>query len=195
MQRNGILSVGLVFLSCLSARAQDGPSLDLKAENEMLRRERDTFESRLRMIQDQLDDARRSATAARLEIEGLEFHCKKLQDELKQVKGDQLSRILQKVVPTPVGPKPNAIRGKITAMSTNLRTMQISLGLDAGLKEGQMLDVFRLASEEEKGPLYLGTIRLTRVDPHAALGYYERVPSLDRAPKIGDDVSNELIVK
>jgi hypothetical protein len=195
MHWNGILSMGLVLLSCLTARAQDVPLLDLKAENELLRRERDLFETRLRSMQDHLDEARRSATAARLEVEGLEFQCKKLQDELKQCKGDQLSRILQKVVPAAEVPKSNAVRGKITAMSANLLTMQISMGQDAGLKEGQVLDVFRMASELDRGPLYLGTIRLTRVDPHAALGHYERVPSLDRAPKVGDDVSNELIVK
>ena len=82
MQRNGILSVGLLLLSCLTVRAQDQPVLDLKAENELLRRERDAFESRVRIMQEQLDEARRAASAARLEIDGLETQCRKLQDEL-----------------------------------------------------------------------------------------------------------------
>jgi hypothetical protein len=195
MQRNGILSVGLLLLSCLTVRAQDQPVLDLKAENELLRRERDAFESRLRIMQEQLDEARRAASAARLEIDGLETQCRKLQDELKRSKGQQPTRIVPDVAAPTDGPKSQAVRGKVTALSANLRTMQISMGQDAALKVGQVLDVFRLASDEGSPPLYLGVIRLTRVDPHAAVGQYERAPLLDRAPRIGDDVSNELNVK
>jgi hypothetical protein len=194
MQRNGILSVGLLLLTCLTVRAQDQPVLDLKAENELLRRERETFESRLRIMQEQLDEARRSASAARLEIDVLELHCKRLQEELKGYKGQQLNKIVDNVVPLD-GRNGNAIRGRITAMSANLRTMQISIGEDAGLKDGQVLDVFRMRSDNANRPLYLGIIRITKVDLHSAVGQYERVPTLDRAPKVGDEVSNELIVK
>lgn len=195
MNRNGILSVGLLLLSCLTVRAQDPPVPDLKAENDLLRRERNACESRLRIMQEQLDEARRAASAARLEIDVLEMQCRKLQSELTQLKGRQPARYVPDAAPVTDVPKGKAVRGKVTALSANLRTMQISIGQDAALKAGQVLDVFRLGTNDGSPPLYLGTIRLTRVDPHAAVGQYERVPTLDRSPRIGDEVSDELNVK
>ena len=181
MRWNGILSVGLLLLSCLAARAEDGAeSTPLKNENEQLRRERDALEFRLRILQEQLDEVRR-----------------KLPDELKLTRGEQPRGKFFPEIPTPpVAVKPKAVRGKITALSADLRLMQVSVGQDAGVKEGQVLDVFRLTTEKGKiVPLYLGTLRLTRVDPQTALGNYERVPGLDRMPKVGDEVANELTVK
>lgn len=198
MVRNGILSVGFMLLACLTVRAEDNPALEsLKAENEQLRRERDTLQSRLRIVQDQLDESRKSNTAARLEIELLEFRCKKLQDEMKQAKTEQPPiRVLPEADPPADVAKSKVVRGRITSISTDFRLMQISVGIEAGVKDGQVLDVYRVSTEKGKQiPLYLGTVRVMRADPQAALGHFERVPGLDRVPKVGDEVSNELTVK
>jgi hypothetical protein len=193
MRRNGFLSAGLLVLACLPGMADDDPPAlaVLRSENEILRRERDALEARLRMAQDQLDEARRSNTTARFEIEALELRCKKLQEELKQSRTTfPLTRLFPEVAPSGKG---DVVRGSISALSADLRLVQISIGEDAGVKVGQLLDVFRLSTEKERiVPLYLGTLRITRVESQAALGQYERVPSLDRAPRIGDRVSNEL---
>lgn len=198
MHRNGILSVGLILLACLAVRAEDSPSpVSLKAENEQLRRERDTIESRLRIVQDQLDEARKANAAARLEIELLEFRNKKLQDELKQARTEQPPiKVLPDVVPPANAVKSKVVRGRITSISADFRLLQISVGIEAGVKDGQVLDVYRVSTEMGKQiPLYLGTVRVMRADPQAALGQFERVPGLDRIPKVGDEVSNELTVK
>ena len=203
MRWKGIQCLGLLFLSCLSARADEATDLSsLKTENELLRRERDALDARLRITQDQLEEARKSAVAARLEVEGLDFRLKKLQDDFKLLKSTlpPLNQLpVATSIPAKTGRDPakqETARGKITEIAVDGRLMQISIGLEAGLKNGQALDVYRLGTDKGKlVPLYLGTIRLTRVDPLASIGQYERVPGLDRNPRIGDEVSNELIVK
>ncbi len=183
MCRKGILSMGLLLLSCLAARSAEDPALaSLKSEIEQLRRERDALESRLRIVQDQLEEARQLAAGSR--------------DGLRQVKGEPPITRVSFDAPVPAAVKPKSVRGKITAIAADHRLMQISIGLDAGVKEGQVLDVFRLASERGKIiPLYLGSLRVTRVDPRTAFGSFERVPGIDRAPKVGDEVANDLSMK
>lgn len=190
---NGFLSVASLVMGFIPGKAQEEPPAlaVLRSENEILRRERDSLEARLRMVQDQLDEARRSNTAARFEVEALELRCKKLQEELKQPRTSfSLNRLFPEM---PLGGNGNVVRGSINAISADLRLMQISVGEDAGVKVGQLLDVFRIGTDKgQLAPLYLGTLRITRVEAQAALGQYERVPTVDRAPRIGDRVSNEL---
>jgi hypothetical protein len=78
---------------------------------------------------------------------------------------------------------------KVSAKDANLA--QISIGSDEGLKENHTLEVFRLTPRPE----YVGTMRLTYVDHHSALGQLLRPAGLPaRSPlKEGDEVATNII--
>lgn len=196
----GLFSAILVETAIVRADEKPGAAAESKTELDLLRRERDTLEARIRVMQDQLDEARAALVLAKIQTDSIENRCKKLQDELILLKAEKV------VIAPIIAPKPRVEslppprvksgigQGKISAIGADGRLMQISIGSDDGLKIGQSLDVFRPGNGTER-PLYLGTMTLTRVDPQASLGQYKSVPSLDRRPKIGDEVTSELFVK
>lgn len=182
----------------------------LKAENSQLRMERDALEAQVRILQIQLEESRLSVVNIKMELETLEFRCRKLQEELKLVKMDKKEAAIQTVSrpkpqPAEQGPKPANDgdlpvnpQGKITAISANGRMMQISIGAETGIKKGQLLEVFRLGvsnPKERVAPLYLGTLTLIRIENNAALGHFQSAPGFERHARVGDEVAAELFVK
>ncbi len=57
--------------------------------------------------------------------------------------------------------------GRVTGVSGNLAS--ISLGSDNGIEQGHVLQVYRIGAN----PLYLGTLMVTRTEPHRAVGIFE----------------------
>lgn len=85
-------------------------------------------------------------------------------------------------------PPSTYVKGKIDRVDPTDRTLvQISLGSDQGLKQGQTLEVYRLGPD----PQYIGTIRLVDVKEHVAVG--KLTPNSRRIPlQAGDIVASSL---
>jgi uncharacterized phage infection (PIP) family protein YhgE len=66
---------------------------------------------------------------------------------------------------------------------------QISIGSDEGLKEDNTLDVFRLTPD----PVWVGTLRLTDVNHHSAVGRLLPRAGGRNALKTGDEVASRII--
>jgi hypothetical protein len=60
--------------------------------------------------------------------------------------------------------------GTVTGTSGNLA--QISLGSDNGIEQGHILQVFRLGNQPNQAT-YLGTLTVSRTQPHTAVGTFE----------------------
>lgn len=203
MRREGILCLVLLTGTAVRAEVPVPEPVELKAELSQLRQERDALEARIRALGDQLTEARAVALSARTQAESLELRCRQLQEDLKLARAGRPEAIppAAKLVnerelppPRPTG-RPAVARGKITAVGRDGRLMQVSVGQDAGLKAGQVIEVFRLGGADSKPrvpPIYLGTLKLVRVDPQFALGEFQGFPGLDRRPRAGDDVASEL---
>jgi hypothetical protein len=91
----------------------------------------------------------------------------------------------------PVAPLLAGTRGTVTAFDRESGLVQISIGLDAGVSPGAVLDVSRL----EGGGKYLGTVYVTDARPKAAVATFrplsgKRINLLkpDELPKAGDMV-------
>ena len=87
-------------------------------------------------------------------------------------------------------PLPDGIRGTVTAYKDGY--VSLSIGIDAGLTQGAVLDVFR----SEGGGAYLGTIVIERVYPKEAVAIFKPADAkrsigrlrAEELPKIGDTV-------
>ena len=89
----------------------------------------------------------------------------------------------------PPAPLPDGIRGTITAYKDGY--VSISIGIDAGLTQGAVLDVFR----SEGGGQYLGSIVIERVYPKEAVATFKPANGrsvnklrAEELPKVGDTV-------
>lgn len=95
------------------------------------------------------------------------------------------------VLATPGGapaPVPEGLRGTVTGYGDGL--VVLSVGLDAGLTPGAVLDIYR----EDGGGRYLGTVKVDRLYPKQAVGVF--IPSdpkrtvkqlrPEELPKVGD---------
>jgi hypothetical protein len=74
------------------------------------------------------------------------------------------------------------VHGKVTGVQKDL--VGLSIGSDAGVKKGDVLEVYRLGDN----PRYLGKVKVTEVKAKSALS--EVVGKLTEAIKIGDEVGN-----
>jgi hypothetical protein len=193
----GLLSIALTG----SALAQPMPTAaELKADNDRLRKENQALEALTQRLRMELDDARAAAVQAKIQADAFEMRVKKLQDELTLFKANRQAPVTTREDPkgeltSRTKPKPALIQGKITAIGKDGRMLQVSVGSDSGVREGQSLEVFRLPTVTGQKPLYMGTISLTRVDPQASLGEFKPVSGEITRPKLGDEVANEFIVK
>lgn len=205
-----ILLAAFSWAAAAQAEDKEKEPAALKAEIEQLRRERDTLEAQVQTLQGKLEEARAAVISAKIQSDTFERRCRQLQDELKLIKAEKpagIAPVSQKQESpvqaiAPPGSKPNAketrARGKVSGVGGGGGLAQISIGSDSGIKEGQTMEVFRLGTTNGKdkvNPIYLGTLKLIRVDPQAALGQFKAVPGLDRRVKIGDEVASELFVK
>ncbi len=197
-QRIIIGIAALLFALPVTLKADELAPIDLlKKENERLRVERDEFEARVRRLQTELNDVRATLIHAKMQSDGFEHRCRTLLNELAALKGDKPRPALipNGTTVTEIRAKPAAIQGKITSISKTSRLVQISIGNEAGLKQGQTLDVYRLAGAEAQRPLYLGTLTLVRTDALSALGEFKSVFGNDRHPVVGDEVASEFCLK
>jgi hypothetical protein len=197
MQRTKFYVAGVLLaaLACpLAARGEDKPASSPDSEN--LPKKVETLENRIRSLQAELDEARAAAVKAQMQADAFENRCRKLQEQLSGGKttGTLVSLPAQNKT-APANPKPGVAQGKITAVGKDGRLLQISIGADAGIKEGQKLEVFRLGSGIPSRPLYLGTMTLIRIDAQAALGEFRGVTGSDNRPKVGDDAATEFVIK
>lgn len=88
----------------------------------------------------------------------------------------------------PPAPLPEGVRGTVTAYGNGY--VVLSIGIDAGLTNGAVLDVYRT----EGGGDYLGTVVIQTVHPKEAVGQFkpkdERIPISrlrpEQLPKVGD---------
>jgi hypothetical protein len=209
MKRQRFVYLGLLIaaISVTSAVAADDkqprePAAGLKAENDRLREEVAALENRLRALQTELEQARVVAVQAQMQAGAFEWRCRKLQEQqsTKPTAGTLTARpetgpprTELAVRAKPTADSPHAC---VTAIGSSGRLLQISKGANAGLKEGQTLQVFRPGSADGAvRPLYLGTMLLIRVEEQAALGDFTSVPTVTSRPKIGDEAANELSVK
>jgi hypothetical protein len=175
--------------------------VELKAEIELLRHEREALEIRVRALTEQLGEARAEATSARTQAEALELRCRQLQEQLRTYhqghhEGLQpvvVAPVQRETLPAPRVTRSTVARGKVTSVGREGRLVQVSLGSEAGVHEGQTIEVFRLNDAARHGiPVYLGTLKLVRVDGQESLGEFHGFPGLDRRPRVGDDVASEL---
>lgn len=90
----------------------------------------------------------------------------------------------------PTIPAPIGFRGTVTNVGTSGSETLVTLkpGLDAGLREGTELTVFRLGDN----PRYLGKVQVLRSDPKEAIGKFIAPPNVrpgaDSYPRVGDEL-------
>jgi hypothetical protein len=89
-------------------------------------------------------------------------------------------------------PPPAYVKGVVETVSRDDATVgQISIGSDAGLKEDQTLEVYRVRPRPE----YVGTMRLKDVKHHTALGQLIRPFGMGQGAtlKQGDEVASKIL--
>ena len=89
----------------------------------------------------------------------------KRHEELKAQRGNDLGRAGADANPSRV---PSVdMTGRVTGVDGNWA--QISLGSDNGIDQGHLLQVYRTTPE----PMYLGTLKISKSEPHRAVGLFE----------------------
>jgi hypothetical protein len=86
-------------------------------------------------------------------------------------------------------PPQESIEG-LVAEADNTGTMEITIGSDAGLREGHTLDLYRIAAIPAQSQ-YLGMVRIRKVWPNKAVA--EPVGRLAAPPQRGDQVSSRIL--
>ena len=86
-------------------------------------------------------------------------------------------------------PPPRDLRGQIVAVADS-GLVSINIGSDSGLSVGNALDVYRLDLNNTMASLYLGRLKIRRVEAKSAVGQFEPASaSREKLPKQGDEVS------
>ncbi|MFN4261217.1 MAG: hypothetical protein ACK4RK_18165 [Gemmataceae bacterium] len=85
-------------------------------------------------------------------------------------------------------PPPENVRGLISQSDPDSGLVTITLGSDAGINEGNTLEVYRLKPK----PIYLGTIRIIDVRHHQAVGR-ALSPSRNNPIQVGDEVASSIL--
>src|SRR5262249_32417347 len=88
--------------------------------------------------------------------------------------------------PTYVNPPSAKVKGSITETApTDSTLVKVSIGSDAGVKEDNTLEVFRLSPD----PTYLGRLRIVEAHHHSAIGRFRPASTAVRQPlRVGDEV-------
>ena len=92
-------------------------------------------------------------------------------------------------------PVPEGLRGTVTAVSDDKGYVVISVGLDAGLTQGAVLDIYR---QDGADGTYLGTLVIDKVQPKQAGAVFKPADAqrtikqlrLDQLPKVNDLVGH-----
>lgn len=131
----------------------------------------------------------KQAVSDRLIAEG---KIESLNTQLAELKatGGNASALVQNSFTKPPAPLPDGIRGTVTEFKGDY--VALSIGIDAGLTNGAVLDIFR----SEGGGAYLGTVVVERVYPKEAVAKFRPADPrrsiaklrAEELPKIGDTV-------
>ena len=155
----------------------------VKLQSDNLKTMETDLNSQIRVTEanrNQKEEAIRSANAEKQRADLLVARLQEVQDQLAQAKVGGKGNLR----PAP----PEGFRGTITAVSKEI--VEISPGLNAGLKEGMLLNVVRKAGNKN----YIGTILIgQQVDPNRAVGTWTapfsvKKPTGDDLPKVGDEI-------
>lgn len=155
----------------------------VKLQSDNLKTMETDLNSQIRVTEanrNQKDEAIRSANAEKQRADLLVARLQEVQDQLAQAKVGGKGNLR----PAP----PEGFRGTITAVSKEI--VEISPGLNAGLKEGMLLNVVRKVGNKN----YIGTILIgQQVDPNRAVGTWTapfsvKKPTGDDFPKVGDEI-------
>ena len=155
----------------------------VKLQSDNLKTMETDLNSQIRVTEanrNQKDEAIRSANAEKQRADLLVARLQEVQDQLAQAKVGGKGNLR----PAP----PEGFRGTVTAVSKEI--VEISPGLNAGLKEGMLLNVVRKAGNKN----YIGTILIgQQVDPNRAVGTWTapfsvKKPTGDDLPKVGDEI-------
>jgi len=190
----GMLLLGLT----LPGSARSDETTALKRDVEVLRRQLQETDTAYKALKAELDEARAAIVQARLQADAFEHRCKKLQDDLALIRSGKFSEVqratggLKTEVAVRKKPANEPMQGKIVAIGKDGRLLQVSIGFEHGVKNGQTLEVFRLSQQR---PVYLGTMTIHRVDPQSSLGEFSGVQGVNYRPAIGDEVASELFVR
>jgi predicted nucleic acid-binding Zn-ribbon protein len=151
------------------------------AEIARLQTERNQMSVQLNTLNEQLVQTARelAETTARetfhkLRADSNERELASLKDELASVRRKYEELRARVPATATLAVVPNAPRapsietsGRVTGVAGNLAS--ISLGSDNGIEQGHVLQVYRMGAN----PLYLGTLTVTRTEPHRAVGTFE----------------------
>jgi len=197
--RRELISLCTLCLLWSAGRADENAIL--KRDVETMRRQLQQMEAEHQALKAELDEARAALVQSKLQADAFEHRCKKLQDDLNLFRSGRFGDI-QPAINAPRGdlairrkPANEPVHGKVTGIGKDGRLLQISLGFEHGVKDGQTLEVYRLPGKGSLKPIYLGTLTINRVDPQTALGQFSAVEGVNYRPAIGDDVASEFIIK
>lgn len=157
---------------------------------DVLKGNKDAIEAKLITATRSEQDAKNAQLQQKLEAESLRARNETIELQLAQLQ-EQMRDYRQgrNGAPGsgPVIPVPANIRATVKSVSSD-GLVTISLGADAGLLRGAVLDIARLSTTK-----YLGKVRLSLVDPKEAVGVFESAAggraTGDNLPKVGDLVT------
>jgi hypothetical protein len=174
----------------------------VKATQEEVKRRQDDYEKLRTTLFDLQKDlaakvaaknnAERSEAQARIERKNaldrasqLETENRKLAEDLIRITANNKSQgATAAISPNGKNPPTTRVEGKVTKVEDSL--IMLNVGSDRGLKEGHTLEVFRLSSTPG-GSLYLGTLRIMKVDPYESVGQMMSKPA--NQVRVGDEVA------
>jgi hypothetical protein len=114
----------------------------------------------------------------------------RLRDAMKELaKRSQPAATVTAAKSNAPNPPQESIEGLVAEVD-NTGLMEITIGSDAGLREGHTLDLYRIAAIPAQSQ-YLGMVRIRRVWPNKAVA--EPVGRLAAPPQRGDQVSSRIL--
>jgi hypothetical protein len=153
-------------------------------EIDRLQRERNQMADQLKQLNDDkakltkdLVDTGSRETYYKLRSEALEKDLVSAREELasakKRVEELRAQSPAGRGGANPIQPRLPSIEtsGEVTGIAAG-NLAQISLGSDNGMEPGHILQVYRLGAKASDS-IYLGTLTITRTQPHAAVGTFE----------------------
>jgi hypothetical protein len=142
---------------------------------------------RERQLRVQAEIERKTYHARNLELEG---QLKDMARDLARVRTTGGTAMASRKGAEPKAP-PDHVEGRIRTVDPTGQLLTITVGSDAGLGQGQLLEVFRLGSTPAQSK-YLGTVEVLSVKPHEAVVR----PSKKSMPalQVNDRVASKIMV-
>jgi hypothetical protein len=145
-------------------------------------RENMALKQQLKAARDQATDLQVQVQTLRQRNTQLEGQVQKLTQELAKLRatGKGAGK------PPAINPPAERLEGTVTAVQKE-GLLELSIGSDAGLKNGHTLDVFRLKDQAK----YLGVVEIIQVTPKRSVG---RLRSTTPTPiEVGDRVASRIL--